>query len=95
MEEVDALGRISVIPKTKAGIPVDPNGANLAEVAAKLTVFDKDEYYLAICVWSDSFGHFAAVRDILVRHHFEYRLILLPDDEKIQFGSVKEEPIVF
>lgn len=94
-ERTDEEGNAYIEPKANAGIRVDPEGTNPADVAARFSAFDSETYYVAIFVWPDSFEHFGVVRSIMVRQEFEYRLVPFPEDGKIYLGAGNDDVIVF
>lgn len=81
-----ADGKQFAIPIVSSGLSVDPSGGNTDAIAAKFDGFDKDRHFLAIVVWEDSFEHFEAVKDTIVRLGFKYQLMPLAKDEKIYMG---------
>lgn len=87
-------GRQFIEPKPGSGIAINPAEESNAPLARVIADFDKSKHYLAIFVWPDSFEHFAPIRDALVRAQFEYRLVVLPDGEKVPVTSSAVRPLV-
>jgi hypothetical protein len=80
----------SVTPKPFAGIEVGAGQSSQKLIDDALAPLDKDSSYLAIAVWEDSFGQFAALKDTLVRRGIEYRLVPVTNDGIIQEADIKE-----
>ncbi|HEY2250577.1 MAG TPA: hypothetical protein VGH74_05935 [Planctomycetaceae bacterium] len=62
-------------PRPGAGLEIDPRGDAGREIARKLSQNDNSRIFLTLFVWPDSFAHFAAVRDVMVRLKFDYQLV--------------------
>lgn len=92
-ELTDSFGKY-VIPRRGNGLQVTTDGSSTEAVNARLGEFDQLRHYIDIVVWSDSFAEFATVKDALVGAGFEYRLIPLPDGEKIHVGASTESPLI-
>lgn len=92
-EKKDANNQPYIEPTSGAGTPVDPKGDAGGAVAARLSAFDKDQHYLAVFVSPNSFGHFATVRNVMVRLQFGYRLVPFPEGLKIYLGAADQGPV--
>jgi len=93
-EKKDAKNKPYIEPISGAGTPVDPKGDRGGAIAARLSAFDKDQHYLAVFVSPDSFGHFATIRNAMVRLQFEYRLVPIPDGLKIYVAAGNQGPTI-
>lgn len=80
-------GQQFVEPKPGAGIAITPAGDANGQVARTFADYDKSKHYLAVFVWPDSFDHFAVVKEAMVLGQFEYRLVVLPKDQKVPVSS--------
>jgi hypothetical protein len=83
-----------VEPIENAGLPITADGSNAEEIGEKLTIFDKDQHYLSVVVFKDSFANFEALKNEMIRAGFEYQLILFADDEKAHIGPQTEPALV-
>ncbi len=83
VERTAADGRKYIEPVVASGLAVDPQGNSSSAIANKLAQFDPNLHYLKVFVWPDSFEHFNAVKDVMVRNQFEYNLVPIGDDKKI------------
>ena len=81
-----------VAPLAGKGVALGVGGEN-AEIAKRLKQFAKDEYYVAAFVWSDSFGEFKQLKETLVRHGFEYRLVPVAASDKVYMGVSSKTPV--
>ena len=81
-------------PVPGAGLLVIPDGSNLDAVAGVLEPFSSSQFFIAIVVWGDSFGHFPIVKEAIVRGDYEYQLIPLERDGKIYVGEAREQKTV-
>ncbi|MBW3599840.1 MAG: hypothetical protein KY475_21535 [Planctomycetes bacterium] len=79
---------ITIVPKPYAGLPVNQTQEFKTRLRARLAGHDSRTVYLAIGVWTDSFGDFVHLKNALVELGFEYRLILLSEGEAIIQGNV-------
>ena len=70
VEKRDARGRY-VEPKPGAGISIDLDGRSGRTIRSRFAGFNKDQHYVAVFVWPDSFAQFAMVKDVLVGQGFE------------------------
>jgi hypothetical protein len=83
-----------VEPIENAGLPIAPDGSNAEQIGEKLTIFDKNQHYLSVVVFKDSFANFEALKNEMIRAGFEYQLILFADDEKAHIGPQTEPALV-
>jgi len=77
-------------PVEGAGLAVADDGSNSAEIAARLAAFDKDQHFLSIYVFRDSFAQFETLKNEVIRAGFEYHLVPFPDDGKVSIGNQTE-----
>lgn len=71
-----------LLPVPGGGVTVTPSGDNQAPLAQKLRGFPPQDVFVTICVWPDSFAHFAPLRQYLVAQGFEYQLVPMRKDGK-------------
>lgn len=81
-----------VAPLAGKGVALGAGGEN-AEIAGRLKQFEISDYYIAAFVWPDSFGKFKQLRETLVQHGFEYRLVPLAAGEKVYMGVSSKTPV--
>jgi len=72
---------------------VEVDGGSSAALTAELAPFEKGDYYLAVFVWPDSFAHFRELKAVIVRQGYEYRLVPLPQGEKVFMGAKSNVPV--
>lgn len=77
----------SVVPVAGAGQAIDPGQPDDPALRQRFEHFDAAKHYVAVVVWPDSFAHFAAVRQALVRAGLEYQLIPWTGDRPLVLGS--------
>lgn len=77
-------------PIEGAGLAVADDGSNAAQIAERLSTFDKNQHFLSIYVFQDSFAHFETLKNEIIRGGFEYHLVPFPDDGKISIGNQTE-----
>ncbi len=78
----------SVRPKAGQGTPVLPNGQSRDALSARLVGFQKNQDYLAVFVWHDSFDKFRELQHVMVDRGFEYRLVPIPPGiETLRVGN--------
>lgn len=87
-ERQDEDGREYIEPRSGKGIPIKLEDAGLD---ARLSEFTGDKHYIAVFVWPDSFAHFQILKDRLVAHELEYRLVPFFGDRRIHFGAVGDQ----
>ena len=75
-----------VEPVDNAGLAVPKTGSN-AEIAKRLSTFDKNRHFLSIYVFSDSFAHFEGLKQEVINAGFEYNLVPFPDNAKVSIGD--------
>jgi len=83
-----------VEPIENAGLPIAADGSNAEAIAAKLADFDKDQNFLSVLVFKDSFASFEALKNEMIRAGFEYQLVPFPDGEKAYLGDQTEPALV-
>lgn len=84
---------LAMSPKPYRGIPL-LNGESLSQAAAnKLSSVSPQGYYVCIAIWDDSFAGFQAVRQYLVEHDYEYRLIVLTEGGAMVEGFVSDPKV--
>jgi hypothetical protein len=81
-----------VAPLAGKGVALGVGGEN-AEIAERLKQFAKDEYYVAAFVWSNSFREFKQLKETLVHHGFEYRLVPVAASDKVYMGVSSKTPV--
>jgi hypothetical protein len=83
-----------VEPIENAGLTVAADGSNAEAIREKLADFDKDQHYLSVLVFKDSFANFEALKNEMIRAGFEYQLVPFPDGEKAYLGDETEPALV-
>ncbi len=83
-----------VEPIENAGLLVAADGSNAEAIAEKLTAFDKNQNYLSVLVFKDSFASFEALKNEMIRAGFDYQLVPFPDGEKAYLGDQTEPALV-
>ncbi|HUY34066.1 MAG TPA: hypothetical protein VMV69_15060 [Pirellulales bacterium] len=86
-------GQREVSAKPGKGMPIEADGASRQALTAKLAAFEKEDYYLAVFVWPDSFAHFRELKAVMVGQGYEYRLVPLPQGEKVYMGATSNVPV--
>lgn len=92
-ELTDLMGKY-LVPRTGSGLRVATDGSSMDAIKARFGKFDRDQHFIDIVVWSDSFTEFATVRNALVDAGFEYRIIPIPVGDKIYLGASTDSPLV-
>ena len=88
---LDSGGKyLTVTPKPYRGIPITSGNKLSREVLRALSERDPREEHIAIAIWDDSYQEFQLVREYLVSHKFNYRLLPLTDDDEVTYGDVTE-----
>lgn len=83
------------IRKSNRGTELEPKSNGGTELAGPtmrgkvLAAIDgsPNTHYVAIAVWPDSFDQFQAVKQYIIAAGFEYRLIMMNDDEPLTTGG--------
>lgn len=83
--------KIYVEPVSSAGLAVNADSDDLAPIESKINQFSKDDYFIVIVVWPDSFPQFLAVKEAIIRSEFEYQLVPWSGDEKLYVGTTSEQ----
>lgn len=83
----DDADQIRVTPKPYAGIPVSDDQQLETQLQETLSASDKEQHYLAIAVWEDSFDRFVFLKNAIVDMGFEYRLIPIEENSIISEGG--------
>lgn len=86
-ERRDANGQTYIEPRIEAGLPVALGAQAGARIAERLRPFDREQHFLTIFVWPDSFAHFATVKQQMVALGFEYHLVPFPAQARVYLGS--------
>jgi hypothetical protein len=81
-------GRFTATPKPYAGLTVEATEQFPSRLRQRLASHRKDDIYLAVAVWPDSFGSFVHVKNTLVQAGYEYRLILMENGQSLVQGDV-------
>jgi hypothetical protein len=66
---------------------VNANPTRNAAIERRIKSIDKNQYFLKIFVWPDSFKQFLVVKSLVVRQGFEYNLVPMKAGEKVTLGS--------
>jgi hypothetical protein len=82
--EIDDALRIT--PKPYRGTLLEDTPACTAALQRLLNSVDKESFYVAVAVWDDSFSEFAVLKNVMVGHEIEYRLLPTVSGEHIQEG---------
>ena len=90
----DPSGGKYVEPIENAGLPIAVDGSNSEQIAEKLSSFEKENKYLSILVYKDSFANFESLKNEMIRSGFEYQLVPFPDGEKAYIGNQTEPALV-
>lgn len=90
VEEAPGKKYIELVPG--AGLAIAMDGSNAADIAARLTDFDKTKHFLSVFVFKDSFVNFESLKNEMIRSGFEYHLVPFPDDAKVYIGD-QTEPV--
>lgn len=90
----DAVNGKYVEPIENAGLPIAVDGSNAEQIGEKLSIFDRNQHYLSVVVFKDSFANFETLKNEMIRAGFEYQLILFSDDEKAYIGPQTEPALV-
>jgi len=83
-----------VEPVAGAGLAIAVDGSNAAEIADRLSDFDKDQHFLSVFVYRDSFAQFESLKNEMIRGGFEYHLVPFPDDGKVYLDNQTEPMLV-
>lgn len=81
-------------PVPGAGLAVRTDGSSVQAITEKISPFAKEKFFIAIVVWPDSFEHFQAVKESVVRSGHEYQLIPMAANEQVFIGEATEESLV-
>lgn len=90
VKELTDGNKIYVEPVASAGLAIDTETEELSAIKSKINQFNKEDYFLTIVVWPDSFQEFLVVKQAIVRSEYEYQLIPWPGDEKLYVGVHRE-----
>lgn len=91
-EVVEGPGKKFVQPLPGAGLAIAEDGSNSDEIASRLADFDKEQHFLSVFVFKDSFAYFESLKNEVIRSGFEYHLVPFPDEEKVYIGD-QTEPV--
>lgn len=85
-------GSRSIRPKPSAGWSVE-DGQFSVLLSEALEGRSKDDFFLTIAVWQDSYNQFAEVKRFAIEKGYEYDLLPLSNEESIGIGA-GENPLV-
>lgn len=71
-----------------AGLKLDGTDMARTGINRRLTPFRPADHYVTIVVWPDSYQEFRLLRDHIVKQGYEYRLLLMDENEPVGFGDV-------
>lgn len=77
----DGARETRTTPMPHAGTIIENTPKATQDVTARLGLFSPRRDYIAILVWSDSFGQFRQLKKALIEAGFEYRLIPAEDGD--------------
>ncbi len=91
---VDGGGRyVTLTPKPYRGKPLT-SGKNLSrELLQEVSQRNPNTEYICLAIWDDSYKEFQPLRDYLVSHGFNYRLIPLTDGDEVIYGAVVDAKV--
>ncbi len=81
---LDSDGKyLTITPKPYRGIPILQDGHLSSQIVGGLSSADPHRQYVDISIWDDSYDEFQVLRDYLVEHGFEYRLIVATEGDEV------------
>ncbi len=91
-EVVEGPEKKFIEPIPGAGLLVSEDRSNLQEIAERISTFDKEQHFLSVFVFKDSFANFESLKNEMIRSGFEYHLEPLRDDARVYIGD-QTEPV--
>lgn len=73
-------------PKPGRGIPISDSTA-FGRTISQVIDADPSTHHVTIAVWSDSFDKFQTIKKHIIAAGFEYRIVMMQDDEAIRTGG--------
>ncbi|WP_442485155.1 hypothetical protein [Aeoliella sp. SH292] len=89
----DSGSYLVLTPKPYKGVPVLRGDQLSQEVIAQLQAQDPRFVQIDISIWDDSYEAFQPLRDYLVKHDYNYRLIVVTDGDEVTYGSVVDTQV--
>jgi len=83
-----------VVPRVANGLKITANRSNTEAIRSKFSGFNKQQHFITIVVWADSFKEFTAVKDVIVAEGFEYRLVPFSNNDKVRIGATADPGLV-
>lgn len=87
LQTTDSEGRDVIRPKPSAGTPVPKDGSESSALTRRLGDFNKDDHYLEVFIWEDSFESFLSLQNSMVRLGFNYAINPKKAGEDVPIGS--------